>query len=73
MANENGKPTAAEKGKGKATDSKVTDGGEKPNGANVGPNGKLTNGKKGDEPQEGMRSLNDVYLVKLMRTARQKS
>ena len=54
MANENGKPTAAEKGKGKATDGKVTDGGEKANGAEARPDGKLTNGKKGDEPQEGM-------------------
>jgi len=54
MANENGKPTAAEKGKGKATDNKLPDGEGKTDGEKVGQDGKLTNGKKGDEPQEGM-------------------
>ena len=73
MANENGKPTAAEKEKGKATDGKVNHGGEKANGAKAGADGKLTNGKKGDEPQEGMGSLTDLCLAKLMRTARQRS
>lgn len=54
MANEDGKPTAAEKGKGKANDAKLPDGDDKKvDGAKAGQDGKLVNGKKGDEPQEG--------------------
>lgn len=59
MTNEDGKPTAADKadkGKGKATDNKLPDGDGKTDGGKVGQDGKLTNGKKGDEPQEGMIS-----------------
>lgn len=54
MANENGKPTAAEKGKGKATENKLPDGDSKTDGGKAGQDGKLTNGKKGDEPPDGM-------------------
>lgn len=54
MANENRKPTAAEKGKGKATDDKLPDGDGKTDGGKAGQDGKLTNGKKGDEPHEGI-------------------
>lgn len=55
MANEDGKPTATDKGKGKATNNRAPDGAEKVNGVKPGEDGRLTNGKKGDEPQEGMR------------------
>ena len=61
MANEDGKPTATEKGKGKATDTKVPDGSEKTNGTKPPQDGKLTDGKKGDEPQEGI-SLLSIYI-----------
>lgn len=55
MAKEDGKPTAADKGKGKAVDEKALDGEEKRDGAKASQDAKLTiNGKKGDEPQEGM-------------------
>lgn len=47
------KPTAAEKGKGKAVDEKLPNGDSKTDGSKSGPDGKLTNGKKGDEPHEG--------------------
>ena len=73
MANEDGKPTAAEKGKGKAIDTKVPDGEERADGAKASQDGKLTNGKKGDEPQEGTRSPVDLCLATLMYTARQRS
>ena len=56
MAKENGAPSAAEKGKGKAVDGKPADGEKQPNGTKKGEDNKLTiNGKKGEEPQEGMR------------------
>ena len=48
------KPTAAEKGKGKAVDEKLPNGDGKTDGSKLGPDGKLINGKKGDEPQEGI-------------------
>ena len=48
------KPTAAEKGKGKAVEEKLPNGEGKADGSKAGPDGKLTNGKKSDEPQEGM-------------------
>ena len=56
MAKENGEPTAAEKGKGKAVDKDMPDG-KKQEEANKELNGKpLVNGKKGEEPQEGQYS-----------------
>lgn len=54
MAKEDGKPTATEKGKGKATEAQLSDGDGKTDGTKATQDGKLTNGKKGDEPQEGM-------------------
>ena len=47
------KPTAAEKGKGKAVDEKLPNGDGKTDSSKSGIDGKLTNGKKGDEPHEG--------------------
>ena len=54
MAKENGEPTAAEKGKGKAVDEKVPNG-DKANGElQTDKDGLPTlNGKKGDESHEG--------------------
>ena len=54
MAKEDPKSTTAEKGKGKAVDEKLPNGEAKADGSKGGPDGKLTNGKKGEEPQEGM-------------------
>ena len=52
MAKENGAPTAAEKGKGKMEDAKKADETKKDK------DGKPTvNGKKGDEPQDGMEDI----------------
>ena len=60
------KPTTAEKGKGKAVDEKLPNGDGKTDGSKAGPDGKLTNGKKGDEPHEGTflghRQLTQVHL-----------
>ena len=54
MAKDDGKPTAAEKGKGKATDGKAVNGEEKKETSKTGSDGKpMVNGKKGEEPQEG--------------------
>ena len=54
MAKENGTPTAAEKGKSKATDEKPADGQKKPEETKKDKDGKpIVNGTKGDEPQEG--------------------
>ena len=47
------KPTSAEKGKAKAVDEKLPNGDSKTDGSKSGPDSKLTNGKKGDEPHEG--------------------
>lgn len=53
MANENGEPTAAEKGKGKMLEKDAPDG-KKSDEVMKDKDGKpLVNGKKGDEPQEG--------------------
>lgn len=53
MANENGEPTAAEKGKGKMVEKDAPDG-KKSDEVIKDKDGKpLVNGKKGDEPQEG--------------------
>ena len=53
MAKENGAPTAAEKGKGKAEDGAIKDG-KKPEEVKKDKDGKpLVNGKGKDEPDEG--------------------
>lgn len=58
MAKENGQLTAAEKGKGKADEDKTPDGQKKGEEPKKDQEGKLiTNGKKGDEPQEGTYAL----------------
>lgn len=55
MAKENGAPTAAEKGKGKATDEKPVDGQKKPEEVRKDKDGKsIANGTKGDGPHEGI-------------------
>ena len=57
MAKEDGKPTAAEKGKGKATDKNTPDNDGKREEAKATQDAKVTiNGKKEDEPQEGLQS-----------------
>ena len=57
MAKENGAPTAAEKGKGKAEDSAAKDG-KKTEEPKKDKDGKpLPNGKGKDEPEEGPTSL----------------
>ncbi len=54
MAKENGEPTAAEKGKGKATDEKPSETGKKLEETKKDKDGKpIVNGKKGEDPQEG--------------------
>lgn len=54
MAKENGAPTAAEKGKGKATEEKPVDGQKKADSPKKDKDGKpIVNGTKGEEPQEG--------------------
>jgi len=54
MAKENGAPTAAEKGKGKAGEEKPTDGQKKHDETKKDKDGKpIVNGTKGDEPDEG--------------------
>ena len=54
MAKENGEPTAAEKGKGKAVDDQTINGDKKSEEVKKDKDGKpLVNGKKGQEPQEG--------------------
>jgi len=54
MVKENGAPTAAEKGKGKASDEKPLDGQKQGDEAKKDKDGKpIANGTKGEEPQEG--------------------
>ena len=54
MAKENGAPTAAEKGKGKAGDEKPSDSPKKSDETKKDKDGKpVVNGKKGEEPKEG--------------------
>ena len=63
MAKENGQLTAAEKGKGKMEDDKPADGDKKSEEIKKDTDGKpIVNGKKSDEPQEGM-CLELVYLI----------
>ena len=54
MAKEAAKPTAVDKGKGKAADDKISNGDGKADGSKLDQDGKLTNGKNGDVPQEGI-------------------
>ncbi|KAL8780332.1 MAG: hypothetical protein Q9203_000784 [Teloschistes exilis] len=62
MANENGEPTAAEKGKGKMVEKDAPDG-KKSDEVMKDKDGKpLVNGKKGDEPQEEELSEEDQQL-----------
>ncbi|KAI4205729.1 MAG: hypothetical protein LQ350_000226 [Teloschistes chrysophthalmus] len=62
MANENGEPTAAEKGKGKMLEKDAPDG-KKSDEVMKDKDGKpLVNGKKGDEPQEEELSEEDQQL-----------
>jgi hypothetical protein len=54
MAKENGAPTAAEKGKGKAIEEKATDSHKKSEETKKDKDGKpIVNGTKGGEPEEG--------------------
>lgn len=54
MAKENGAPTAAEKGKGKAEEEKPADKQKKLDDMKKDKDGKpIANGIKGDEPEEG--------------------
>ena len=54
MAQENGAPSAAEKGKGKAEEGKPKDGQKKQEEVKQDKDGKpVANGAKGDEPEEG--------------------
>ncbi len=55
MPKENGAPTAAEKGKSKASDEKPEDGQKKADEVKRDKDGKpVVNGKKGEEPEEGI-------------------
>lgn len=55
MAKENGAPTAAEKGKSKLEDDKGTNSSKKSDESKKDKDGKpIANGKKGEEPQDGM-------------------
>lgn len=54
MAKENGEPTAAEKGKGKAVDEKNVNGDKKGGDIKTDKDGlPIVNGKKGEDPKEG--------------------
>lgn len=58
MAKENGTPTAAEKGKGKATDEEPSNGQKKGDEVKKDKDGKpIQNGTKGEEPQEGIDNV----------------
>ncbi|MCJ1370905.1 proteasome regulatory particle base subunit [Loxospora ochrophaea] len=63
MAKENGELTAAQKGKGKAEDSKLPNGDKSSDGAKKDEDSKpLVNGKKSDEPQEEELNEEDQQL-----------
>lgn len=54
MAKENGEPTAAEKGKGKAVDEKTVNGDKKAGDLKTDKDGlPIVNGKKGEDAKEG--------------------
>lgn len=58
MAKENGAPTAPDKGKGKIVDDRATNSSKKPDEPKKDKDGKpILNGKKGEEPQDGMGCL----------------
>lgn len=62
MAKENGAPTVAEKGKGKAKEEKPTDKQKKVDDTKKDKDGKpIVNGTKGDEPGEGTMSLSMTF------------
>lgn len=62
MAKENGAPTAADKGKGKIEDDKGTSLSKKSDELKKDKDGKpIANGKKGDEPQDGIRCISRVW------------
>ncbi len=61
MTKENGAPTAAEKGKGKAMDDKPLDGQKQGDEAKKDKDGKpIANGTKEEEPQEGTCNILDL-------------
>lgn len=61
MTKENGAPTAAEKGKGKATEEKPHDGPKQGDEAKKDKDGKpIVNGTKGEESQEGIQYLGPI-------------
>ena len=76
MAKENGAPIAAEKGKGKAVEEKPKNGQKKLEESKKDKDGKpIVNGKKGDEPEEGMCLEEDdspILLTILLRNRRVK-
>lgn len=66
MAQENGAPSAAQKGKGKAEEPKPTDGKKKADEPKKDKDGKpIINGLKGDEPEEGRKGTKGLCLRKL--------
>ena len=63
MAKENGAPSAAENGKGKAKEEKTIDSSKKQNEAKKDKDGKpIVNGTKGEEPQEGAYEADATLL-----------
>ena len=69
MAKENGEPTAAGKGKGKAVDEKPSESGKKVEETKKDKDGKpIVNGKNGDEPQEGTWSYGSASYGAITQT-----
>ena len=63
MAKRDRAPTTADKGKSKAVDDKALDVRNKPNDTKKDKDGKpIVNGKKGDEPQDGMEYIQTPNL-----------
>lgn len=61
MAKENGEPTAAEKGKGKAVEEKTVNGDQKGGDVKTDKDGlPIANGKKGEDPKEGMATSHQL-------------
>lgn len=68
MTKENGEPTAAEEGKGKAVERDLSEG-NKSDEASKDKDGKpLVNGKKGEELQDGQQSIPQWWRICLMFT-----
>lgn len=62
MAKENGAPTATDKGKGKIEDDKGANSSKKSDESKKDKDGKpIANGKKGEEPQDGMSCISRVW------------